>query len=459
MSSPLARPVRRYALAAFAAGVLLAATFAALVLWLRSDLRAEIHAKIIERNAAVLYPMALEQLAETDSGGRNLSVTALLRSAQQPGMLGVAVFDASGNTLDAVPSTQILVELPTDDFLRLQGGVPISRYHPAFPLDQYFSGVGRDQPGAPVLEVLLALPGGPANPPRGFVRYFIDARPLARELELIDRRTDRQAYAILGVGTLLIALLLTGAAIGLQRAQRVVEERTERLARINFELTLAAKASAIGQIASHLIHGMQGSVEGLRSFVATREAGADSPHWHAATDYAERLQRMIRDTVALLSDTSANASYEYSGPELAAIIRERHAPAASAKGVAFTVDCTFAGMIDSHRGSLLCLIAHNLVQNALAATPAGATVTVRLDATDGRLRLIVADEGTGISPAIREHLFQPGRSGRPGGSGLGLAISRLLARQIGADLRLETTSERGSSFVLDLPLQPQSGAG
>ena len=51
-----------------------------------------------------------------------------LTSARQKGMLAVAVFDGDGNTVESVPSTLLFVELPTSDYLKLQGGAPISRY-------------------------------------------------------------------------------------------------------------------------------------------------------------------------------------------------------------------------------------------------------------------------------------------------------------------------------------------
>ena len=120
------------------AGVLLVAIFSAMVIWFRSDLRNEIHLKIIERDAAVLYPMALQQVAESETSDgthRFAPLTALLKSARQKGMLAVAVFDRDGNTIEAVPTTQLFVELPTDDYLRLRSSGPITRYHPAFPLD------------------------------------------------------------------------------------------------------------------------------------------------------------------------------------------------------------------------------------------------------------------------------------------------------------------------------------
>lgn len=88
--------------------------------------------------------------------------------------------------------------------------------------------------------------------------------------------------------------------------------------------------------------------------------------------------------------------------------------------------------------------------NAIAATAAGRRVTVSLNDNGGVAQLSVADEGSGISEAAQEDLFKPGRSSRPGGSGLGLAISQLLARQIGAELSLQSTGPLGTTFVVTL---------
>jgi signal transduction histidine kinase len=440
--------------AALGTGALLVAIFAALVIWFRSDLRQEIRQKIIERDATVLYPMALQQLAD-DNAAASVQplapLTALLKSVRQKGMLAVAVFDREGNTVEAVPASQFFVELPTEDFLRLQDGQPLTRYHPEFPLDQYFAGIARDADRAPVLEVLLPLPAPGVGGLRGFVRYYLDARPLAHELAAIDRRINRQTAITLAVGAALIALVTAGAMLLVRRAQRVVAERNARLIRTNFELTLAAKASAIGQITSHLIHEMQGSVAGLRAAVARPGDGPSHPALESAAGYTERLQGMIQETVALLGDADGHASYELTGRELADTIRLRNQPAAEAKGVHLAVQATTGSVIDSHRGGLLCLIANNLVQNAVSATEPGRRIDVSLRDADQSIVLTVADEGPGISPPMLERLFLPGRSGRPGGSGLGLAISQLLARQIGADLVLQSTGAAGTTFQLTVP--------
>jgi len=451
----------RLALASLLTGVLLTAIFSFLLIYFRAELREEIHRKIIERDAAVLYPVAMQQLAEVaagiaDSPGDAEQLSPVLRTAQQDGMLAVAVFDADGNPVRSVPATLLFVELPVDDYLELTRLKPISRYHPLFPLDRTFAGVASTQREAPVLEVLLPLRHGGGSRLSGVARYYIDARPLAGELALIDGQIDRQTAAIIGIAAVLIGVVVTAAYLGLSRAQRVIAENNERLIRTNFELTLAVKASALGQITSHLIHGLQGSVAGLRAVVTGRGPGlaTATADWETAAGYTDRMQAMIQETVALLGDFSTPASYELTGHELAAIIRQRNAAAAAQKGVEFTVRGGFDHGFDSHRGGLLCLIANNLVQNAINATTAERRVTVNFRNGGESAMLSVTDEGHGISEELQAHLFQPGRTGRAGGTGLGLAISQLLARQINATLVLDSTGPTGTTFSLTVPLKP-----
>ena len=438
-------------LTAFGAGLLLIGVFVFTVLHDRTGLGAAIRSTIIGRDAAVLHPVALQQLSEARAAGDD-TLTAVLRTAHQDGMLAVALFDANGRPWRHYPASLLLADLPLGDLLSLQSRQPISRFYAQFPLGRYFAGIAPDQSSAPVLEILLPL-YAPDTPQTllGFAQYFIDARPLAEELNGIDRRIHSQTVDTLLLGSSLIAGLFALGTYGFSRARRLLAERNARLIRANFELTLSAKTSALGQITSHLIHGLQGPVAGLRAAMAGH-SGNTQPDWQSATDYTERLQSLIHETVALLGDTRLQANYELTGNELAAAIRERNSAEARTRGVAFTVSNGFSGALDSHRGGLLCLIASNLVQNAFQATPSGRAVAVRLDGDDKKATLTVSDEGPGIPPELVAHLYEPGRSGREGGTGLGLAISQLLARQIDAALTLDSTGPQGTRFSLSLPI-------
>jgi signal transduction histidine kinase len=463
----------RLALTTLAIGLLLMAIFAVMLVRSRNELREEIHQKIIERHATVLYSMAHAQLREAEPGPNQPAVnsatllSAVLKTVQPEGIvvtpdaggddvIAMTIFDAEGNTLQAVPPSLLLAELPPGDYPRLLGNNPISRYHPDFPLDRYFSGIGGrpTQRRLPVLEVLLPLHARDGLWVLGFVQYYIDARHLTGELAAIDRRVTRQTLHILAIGGTLIAVVLTAGYGGMSRAQRIIAERNERLTRANFELSLAAKTSALGLITSHLIHGLQGPVAGLRAVMTDRgtSGGTALADWESAVGYTDRLQAMIAETVTLLGDAGTQTTYELTGRELATIIRNRSVSAAAAKGVILVVSDGFDQVLDSHRGGLLCLIATNLVQNAIEATDAGRRVSAALTHSAASIVLVVRDEGPGIPDLITAHLFEPGYSGRPGGSGLGLAISHLLARQIGATLALESTGENGTTFRLILPL-------
>lgn len=445
--------------ATIATGSLLTIVFAGLVLEFKGQLQKEIRRKIIERDAAVLQPVVQQQLADLSEPSMDLSaprasqVAALLKTAQQKNMFAVAIFDSTGRLLQAVPFSLLFPDLPLNDFMELQERRPLSRFHPTFELDRYFVGIAPDRRRTPVLEVLLPLQRDDASVPIGFVQYLIDGRALSVEMANIDNRIGQQTALTLTLGTASISGVLALAYVLLRRAQRVIDERNERLARANFDLTLAAKASALGQITSHLIHGLQGPIAGLRAVVAeAQREGGSPPGWETAADYTNRLQNIIQDTVGLLSDAGTGTTYEINASEVCDIIRARVAPAAAKKGVGVLFANDGDAAVDNHRGSIVCLVATNLIHNAIDATPCGQSVHVRLKSSAARFELEVADPGEGIPLSIREHLFEPGRSGRQGGSGLGLAISQLLARQIGATLTLAATGPEGTCFRLEGPL-------
>jgi PAS domain S-box-containing protein len=98
----------------------------------------------------------------------------------------------------------------------------------------------------------------------------------------------------------------------------------------------------------------------------------------------------------------------------------------------------------------------NLLTNALKFTDKG-SVTVDWTADEQRVSLNVRDTGRGIPADRVAQIFEPfvqvGRNPDEArqGIGLGLAISRQLARNMGGDLRAESTEGVGSVFTLELP--------
>jgi two-component system OmpR family sensor kinase len=102
-------------------------------------------------------------------------------------------------------------------------------------------------------------------------------------------------------------------------------------------------------------------------------------------------------------------------------------------------------------------VAHNLVRNALAHTPAGTPVTVStgIEAPMGVIR--VTDQGPGVDPGdasrIFDRFFQSNRSRtRRSGAGLGLAIVRAIAEALGGSADVESPAGGGAELVVRIPL-------
>ena len=105
----------------------------------------------------------------------------------------------------------------------------------------------------------------------------------------------------------------------------------------------------------------------------------------------------------------------------------------------------------------------NLVDNAAAAlagqtggtgvaTTAGVIrIETQLDATNGVARVIVSDNGPGISKVDREKLFLPYFSTKGRGSGLGLAIVRRIVIEHGGSIDVTDNVPTGTRFTVELP--------
>ncbi len=97
----------------------------------------------------------------------------------------------------------------------------------------------------------------------------------------------------------------------------------------------------------------------------------------------------------------------------------------------------------------------NLLINAMQATKAGGRIVVRTARQPDSVRIVVEDTGCGIVPADLPRLFEPFFSKRPAGqgTGLGLFISNTLIRQMGGSIQVDSLVGKGSSFVVELPVE------
>lgn len=104
----------------------------------------------------------------------------------------------------------------------------------------------------------------------------------------------------------------------------------------------------------------------------------------------------------------------------------------------------------------------NLIDNALTNTPTGGTVTVRLDETNGKVRVQVEDTGVGIPEdelaLVTQRFYRVDRDGEApdDGSGLGLAIAAEIADAHGTDLAIDSELGEGTTVTVRFPQNGRS---
>jgi two-component system sensor histidine kinase BaeS len=103
-------------------------------------------------------------------------------------------------------------------------------------------------------------------------------------------------------------------------------------------------------------------------------------------------------------------------------------------------------------------VLRNLLNNAVAHTPAGGHIAVYAAVVGLQIAVAVCDTGAGISPDDLPHVFDRfyradrARARQTGGAGLGLAIARHLVTAHGGAISVESAPGQGATFTFTVPI-------
>jgi two-component system, OmpR family, sensor kinase len=198
----------------------------------------------------------------------------------------------------------------------------------------------------------------------------------------------------------------------------------------------------------------------LTSVLANLELLAESLHGdqgeaaRSALRSSQRMRRLVADLL-LLARTDAARVVPRQPCDLASIVVEAASelgPVSSEHEIALDAQ---PAVVEGARDELHRL-AINLIENALRHTPVGTEICVSTTTlADGRVELVVEDDGPGIPAELVPNLFERfvRGAGDAGGSfGLGLAIVHAVAVSHGGSVELQPRPEHsGARFVVRLP--------
>jgi signal transduction histidine kinase len=190
----------------------------------------------------------------------------------------------------------------------------------------------------------------------------------------------------------------------------------------------------------------------LRLDVLAEEAPAPlADELAGAQEEVARLSRLVDGLLAVAR--AENVTTAPVSVPVGAVIKDRTAawrPAAEEKSVELSATPTEALTARMGEGHLEQIL-DNLLANALDATPTGSRIRVSAARRGGRVRIVVADNGPGMSKQQQRAAFRRFVSARPGGTGLGLAIVHRIVTSDGGTAELSDTEGGGLTVTLDVP--------
>ena len=289
--------------------------------------------------------------------------------------------------------------------------------------------------------------------------------PVSRErLRLAWRRASRE-------GTVTVDLPLEHVAPGghahchltllpeREPAGRVVVVRgvlrdVTALRRLEAENEEARRLATVGEMVAGVAHEvrnpLQNVVMGLRR-IASQGGGEVALEAVAqARAGADQIERLVADLLSFSRRLSLSLSTVDAGALVESALVDCH-PAGGAALPA--VDLPGNGGLRFRADAFrMTQVLRNLVTNALEASPGPGTVSVsvRVDGPE-YVEIAVADRGPGLPATVRERLFEPFVTTKPGGTGLGLAIARRLVEAHGGRLVFEDRPDGGTVVRVRLP--------
>ncbi len=182
---------------------------------------------------------------------------------------------------------------------------------------------------------------------------------------------------------------------------------------------------------------------------------------HFQQEQIERLSALVR-TLLEMSDLRSVPRTDCI--DLAPMVEEvlvDLTPLAQKNGITLTQTGENVQIIGSD--VLLYRLLFNLTENAIKYNRTGGSVEVSVKREGEQAAIRIRDTGPGIAEEYRDSIFQPffrvdkSRSRAMGGVGLGLALVQEIVRLHGGAVRVEQSSEKGTTLLVVLPMGKTAG--
>ena len=203
-----------------------------------------------------------------------------------------------------------------------------------------------------------------------------------------------------------------------------------------------------------ILHDIKNLVSQLSLLARNAERHADNPEFRA--DMVATLKSSVgkmNELLARLAPQGSGRVQRVEAQPLRPILNAVIAGKRRDREVSLLGDAGAVALVDTN--ALEQALGH-LLQNALDAS-SGQPVTVRVGQEGDQVSIAIADKGVGMDgDFVRNRLFQPFASTKPGGFGIGAFEARSLITAMGGRISVDSRLGGGTTFTILLPAARQT---
>lgn len=319
--------------------------------------------------------------------------------------------------------------------------------------------------------VLLVHPDDREEMEEYFTQYVLAGRHRFNKEYRIVRKRDGQVRWVWGLGE----LLLDEQGVP-QRMIGTIQDITERNILQN-QLLQSQKVQSIGILAGGIAHDFNNILAIILAYTSRIGRGSTNPqqlpaNLEAINNAVERGAGLVKQILTFARQTEISFKplmITDVTHEICSMLRETFPKTIIIEEVIRSAVSPINADKNQIHQTLL-----NLCVNARDAMPHGGTITITVDelqgefvrqqvqdAQDGSYVCIsVSDTGTGMSEEIQQHIFDPFFTTKDKGKGTGLGLSVVygVIQNHGGYIQVQSTPNAGTTFVIYLPVIPQSDA-
>ena len=227
-------------------------------------------------------------------------------------------------------------------------------------------------------------------------------------------------------------------------------------ARLAQEMVANERLSAVGRMASTIIHDIKNPMGTLRVYaqVMKKKSGNEEVA-KLADDMIHQLDRFVNMTQEILDfsrGVSATNIQELQFEQVMSGVLDFIEKDLSKNNVQLVRSTRFEGKVKMDEDKMMRVF-YNLASNARDAMPQGGSLVVLTERSNGHVKIEFQDSGSGMPEEVRARIFEPFMTyGKKHGTGLGMAIVKKVIDDHQGKIEIDSEMGKGTTIRILLPL-------